>query len=85
MIRLYLQDSKKDAIILIETLLQEFLKKIQSSPLPMPGYTHWQKAMPTDTSTWLASFSDAIQDQKYFLETCDRALDQSPLGSAAGF
>lgn len=85
MIRLYLQDSKKDAIILIETLLQEFSKKIQLSPLPMPGYTHWQKAMPTDTSTWLASFSDAIKDQRYFLEACDTILDQSPLGSAAGF
>ena len=29
----------------------------------MPGYTHWQKAMPTDTNTWLESFTEGIKDQ----------------------
>lgn len=51
----------------------------------MPGYTHWQKAMPTDTNTWLESFHDAIDDQIQFLHACENILDQSPLGSAAGF
>ena len=51
----------------------------------MPGYTHCQKAMPTDTNTWLGSFHDAIEDQIQILHACENILDQSPLGSAAGF
>jgi len=60
-------------------------EKTKMKPIVMPGYTHWQKAMPTDTNIWLQSFSDAIKDQIWLLEECNNILNQSPLGSAAGF
>jgi argininosuccinate lyase len=58
---------------------------MKSAPIVMPGYTHWQKAMPTNTNTWLGSFYEAIHDQIGVLYACSEILDQSPLGSAAGF
>ncbi len=51
----------------------------------MPGYTHMQKAMPTTIGKWFSSYHDAIHDQMHFFDNLDIILDQSPLGSAAGF
>ena len=51
----------------------------------MPGYTHWQKAMPTTTTLWLGSFHDALTDQLILLKSLTPIFDQSPLGSGAGF
>ena len=58
---------------------------MQEPSIPMPGYTHWQKAMPTTTTTWLGSFHDALTDQLILLKSLTPIFDQSPLGSGAGF
>lgn len=53
--------------------------------LPMPGYTHMQKAMPTTIGMWIGSFIDSLEDDSKTLHAAYDLLDQSPLGSAAGF
>ena len=53
--------------------------------LEMPGYTHMQKAMPTDIKTWLGCFADSIEDNIKSLNNIWELINQSPLGSAAGF
>merc|ERR1719198_1922659 len=53
--------------------------------VPMPGYTHMQKAMPTKVGTWLESFSHALQDSDHILKSTLAMVNQNPLGSAAGF
>lgn len=85
MIRLYMKDVLEESIQKIEKLAETLKKKWQENPLPMPGYTHWQKAMPTTTTTWLSSFHDALMDQLHILKSLEPIFDQSPLGSAAGF
>jgi argininosuccinate lyase len=85
MIRLYLIDIFDEAIMLSEILISTLKQRMSGSSIPMPGYTHWQKAMPTTTTIWLGSFHDAIVDQLILLRTLHTILDQSPLGSAAGF
>lgn len=53
--------------------------------LPMPGYTHLQRAMPSSVGMWLHAFLEGtlecIRDGLYFLDV----IDSNPLGSAAGF
>ena len=44
-----------------------------------------QRAMPTDISTWLGCFVAAAQDNKILLSSVLKIIDQSPLGTAAGF
>lgn len=86
MMRLFMLDEIKEISVLfdkLETALRNQSKK--NSELKLPGYTHAQKAMVASISMWLESFADGILDQKPFLKAMNKLLDQSPLGSAAGF
>jgi argininosuccinate lyase len=81
-LRLY----EKEELIEIKGLLGEFketLLKVDDAPLP--GYTHMQKAMPTTVKMWLGSFACSAGDNIKLLESIAKLIDQSPLGSAAGF
>jgi len=53
--------------------------------LPMPGYTHLQRAVPSSVGLWLASFAEAFTDDLAFAAAVARLLDCSPLGTAAGY
>ncbi|MBT6041441.1 argininosuccinate lyase [Candidatus Woesearchaeota archaeon] len=53
--------------------------------IQIPGYTHMQKAMPSSIKMWLGSFVYAIDDDIQQLNATLKLIDQSPLGSAAGF
>jgi argininosuccinate lyase len=52
---------------------------------PMPGYTHFQPAMPSSLKLWLQafgeSFLDCARDALLLLES----IDSCPLGAASGF
>ena len=84
MIRLFL----KDQIVVSQKHMEELIEALgekSSSITPMPGYTHMQKAMPTTVGIWFASYHDALLDQMTFFPPLASVIDQSPLGSAAGF
>jgi argininosuccinate lyase len=51
----------------------------------IPGYTHMRKAMPTTFGVWLGSFFDSAEDNLPMIDSVMVLVDQSPLGSAAGF
>src|SRR5579885_773763 len=53
--------------------------------VPMPGYTHMQRAMLSSVGLWTASFAEALLDDERLLSTAYALNDQSPLGSAAGY
>ncbi len=53
--------------------------------MPLPGYTHMQKAMPTSVGVWLGSFAAGFEDSLKLVDAAIGVLDQNPLGSAAGF
>jgi argininosuccinate lyase len=53
--------------------------------VPMPGYTHMQRAMLSSVGLWAAGFAEALLDDEQLLSTAYALNDQSPLGSAAGY
>ena len=53
--------------------------------LPMPGYTHMQKAMPSSVGMWAGGFVESLLDDLELLKTAYKLNNQSPLGSAAGY
>lgn len=86
MMRLFMKTELKNITELIENLIEILqVKSKQYNSIPMPGYTHTQKAMPATVGVWLDSFAIALKDIKPFLTSLQELIDQSPLGSAAGF
>jgi argininosuccinate lyase len=53
--------------------------------VPMPGYTHMQRAMLSSVGLWASSFAEALLDDEQLLAAAYQLNDQSPLGSAAGY
>jgi argininosuccinate lyase len=85
-LRLYYKDKIASVSKRIETLqeaLQSF--KEEYGHIPMPGYTHMRKAMPSSVGLWSESFIESMDDNKIVLEWTKVLIDQSPLGTAAGY
>jgi argininosuccinate lyase len=53
--------------------------------LPLPGYTHGQRAMPSSVPLWAGGFAAELLDDAEGLTDCLRRIDRNPLGSAAGY
>ncbi len=53
--------------------------------IPMPGYTHMQRAMLSSVGLWAAGFTESLLDDEGLLAAAYTINDQSPLGSAAGY
>ncbi|GCE48807.1 argininosuccinate lyase [Thermosporothrix hazakensis] len=53
--------------------------------IPMPGYTHMQRAMLSSVGLWAGSFAESLLDDEKLLSASYELADQSPLGSAAGY
>lgn len=86
MIRLYALDQLREAQKLVKQLSEAAeAKGKEHEAIPMPGYTHMQRAMPTTVGGWLNSFACGWQDATHPLSSAIAVLDQNPLGSAAGF
>ena len=50
----------------------------------MPGYTHYQVAMPSSFGLWFTSFAEDLTDDMILLQAAYQVANQNPLGSAAG-
>ena len=53
--------------------------------VPMPGRTHFQRAMPSSMGLWAAAFAESLLDDIHLLEGAYELIDQCPLGSAASY
>ncbi|MBN8734978.1 MAG: argininosuccinate lyase [Xanthomonadales bacterium] len=61
------------------------LDRAASESLPMPGYTHLQRAVASSTSMWWAGFAEAFIDDAWRAKQTHDWIDANPLGSAAGY
>ena len=85
-LRLY----EKEELKKIKALLSQYKGSLVAiikkyGKIKIPGYTHMQKAMPTDIKTWLGSFVSSLEDDLKLLDAVYSIIDKSPLGSAASF
>lgn len=85
-LRLYSKKQLEEIEKEVKNLTQLF-KKFQKNygSLPIPGYTHMQKAMPSTLGLWSGSFIASLADDLVLLKSAYKLNDQSPLGSAAGY
>ena len=52
---------------------------------PLPGYTHFQRAMPSTVALWALGFAELLCSDLQALLDARAQISTSPLGSAAGF
>jgi len=53
--------------------------------LPMPGYTHMQRAMVSSAGMWWAAWAEAFIDDAQLTAVSAQWVDANPLGTAAGY
>ena len=70
------------SVAIAETLLERARSEGQ---MPMPGYTHLQRAMTSTAGLWLAGHAEAFIDNVELAALTREWLDASPLGTASGF
>ncbi|WP_375417005.1 argininosuccinate lyase [uncultured Hymenobacter sp.] len=51
----------------------------------LPGYTHFQAAMPSSFGLWFSAYAEHLLLDLALFEAAHRVADQNPLGSGAGF
>ncbi len=74
----------------IESHIEELINSIRQfkkkfGGITFPGYTHTRKAMPSSFRIWAGMYMDALSDNKQLLKSVRRIIDQSPLGTGAGY
>ena len=85
-LRLYYKEALQEIIDLGESWIK-VLKKFgeENYDVSFPGYTHMQKAMPSSMAMWAGAYVDGMKDDLSMLKSVAKLIDQSPLGSAAGY
>lgn len=78
----YLTETKNQVLALIDVLTQ---KAAQHKDDLLPGYTHFQAAMPSSFGMWFLAYAENLMTDLYFLDAAYQVADQNPLGSGAGF
>jgi len=85
-LRLYYRDHLNmlvDMVAEFQSALESF--QSQYGEVSIPGYTHSRKAMPSSIHLWSGAFLDSMQDNVSVVKHIQELLDQSPLGTAAGY
>lgn len=57
----------------------------RSGGVAIPGYTHTRKAMPSSIGLWAGGYAGALEEDARLLEFIRDRMDQSPLGTGAGY
>ena len=78
----YIKVTTEKIINLIEIFLQK-AEELKNNLLP--GYTHFQAAMPSSFGMWFSAYAESLLTDLYFFEAAYKIADQNPLGSGAGF
>jgi argininosuccinate lyase len=84
--RLYLRDALLKLGLRVSDLANAFLAFARNhQEIPLPGYTHLRRAMPSSFGMWAAAFAEGLLEELDALQSVYQRLDRCPLGSAAGF
>jgi argininosuccinate lyase len=83
--RLWLKARLRELEALCKATAQVCLERAASEALPMPGYTHLQRAVVSSTAMWFAGFAEGFIDDALRARQAYDWIDANPLGTAAGY
>jgi argininosuccinate lyase len=79
----------KEKLALLQVHCQEIAKvcldRAANESLPLPGYTHLQRAVVSSTAMWFAGFAEGFIDDAVRARATLAWIDANPLGTGAGY
>ena len=80
----------REAIAETETIAQELIGSCREfierhGALPIPGYTHLRRAMPSSLGDWMGAHVEALRVSLCEFDIARRRIAHCPLGSGAGY
>ena len=78
----YLEDVTDKVLELVNIMLK---KAEEHKNDLLPGYTHFQAAMPNSFGMWFTAYAENLLSDLAFFKAAYHVADQNPLGSGAGF
>lgn len=85
-IRMFLRQELKEVVHSIQSLFELLVSKSEEhKDKLLPGYTHFQLAMPSSFGLWFGAYAESLVDDLLVLLSAYRVVNKNPLGSAAGY
>ncbi|MGH8190171.1 MAG: argininosuccinate lyase [Rhodanobacteraceae bacterium] len=83
--RLWLKEKLATLHAHCKAIAKVCLERAAKDPLPMPGYTHLQRAVVSSTAMWFAGYAESFIDNALRARDTSAWIDANPLGTAAGY
>jgi argininosuccinate lyase len=84
--KLFIRSELREVVELIEPLIKTLISlSEQNKDVLLPGYTHYQVAMPSSFGLWFGAYAESLVDDLQVLLAAFKISNKNPLGSAAGY
>ncbi|KLD63126.1 argininosuccinate lyase [Dyella japonica] len=83
--RLWLKEQLAALEQYCRAIAQVCLDRAAQPAVPLPGYTHLQRAVVSSTGMWFAGFAEGFIDNALRAKQTALLIDANPLGTAAGY
>lgn len=85
-IKLYSKHKIQETVLKTEPLFNLLITlSNKHKQILMPGYTHFQAAMPSSFGLWFGSYAESLCDDLEMLYGAYNVVNRNPLGSGAGY
>lgn len=85
-LKLFIRTEIREVVELIHPLFNTLLELSEKhKDVLIPGYTHYQVAMPSSFGLWFGAYAESLVDDLLVLNAAFRISNKNPLGSAAGY
>jgi argininosuccinate lyase len=85
-LKLYLKSELVCISKQVEEVFEIFIKQSEKHKnILLPGYTHFQIAMPSSFGLWLGAYAESLCDDMEWMVAAYHICNKNPLGSAAGY
>jgi len=85
-IKLYLRAEIQEVVQEVKSLFDLLLQQSERYKTRLlPGYTHFQLAMPSSFGLWFGAYAESLVDDIITLHAAYQVVNKNPLGSAAGY
>jgi argininosuccinate lyase len=85
-LKLFLRSEIQSLAVEIKTLFDLLIARSEEhKDKLLPGYTHFQLAMPSSFGLWFGAYAESLSDDLIPLLGAYKVVNKNPLGSAAGY